>query len=327
MSKKKVRTHRMRRRKQHMDIISTTFKDAYKTFMAEKRAMNLSEQTLETYKLHIESFLEYNDLYECTTPVLCIDMYLWWIEDMQQDPKKKAVTVASYCRSVRAFIYWLQDNNFCLEFHMSIPKYQKEIKETYTDEELAILLEKPNEKECSEVDYQTWVFINLIVATGLRLSSALNIKVASYVPKDKKIYVQMTKNKKGQVTYINDEMSRILNQYIKRFELTNNDYMFCTAEGTPLAKRTMQDNVATYNRKNGVNKTSIHLMRHTFAKNYYEKTKDIYTLCHMLGHSNIGITENYLQDLGVKMENATAYNPQQQYAKESQKKTRRGKLK
>lgn len=317
----------MRRRRQHMEIISATFRSAYETFMAEKKAMNLSSQTLATYKLHIDSFLDYNDLYECTTPILGPDMYLWWIEDMQQDPKKKAVTVASYCRSVRAFIYWLQDNHYCSEFAMSIPKYQKEVKETYTDEELSTLLEKPNDKTCSEVDYQTWVFINLIVATGLRLSSALNIKVSSYISKDKKIYIQTTKNKKGQVAYINDEVCRILNQYIKRFELTDSDYMFCTAEGTPLAKRTMQDNVATYNRKNGVKKTSIHLMRHTFAKNYYEQTKDIYTLCRLLGHSNIGITENYLQDLGVSVENATAYNPQQQYAKDSQKKTRRGKMK
>ena len=141
----------MRRRRQHMEIISSTFRSAYETFMAEKKAMNLSAQTLETYKLHIESFLDYNDVYECTTPILGPDMYLWWIEDMQQDPKKKAVTVASYCRSVRAFIYWLQDNHYCSEFAMSIPKYQKEVKETYTDEELSILLEKPNDKTCSEV--------------------------------------------------------------------------------------------------------------------------------------------------------------------------------
>ncbi len=309
------------------ELLYATFESAYNAFMAEKRAMNLSEQTLETYELHIKSFLDYNDVYGCTTPVLGPDMYLWWVEDMQQDSKKKAVTVASYCRSVRAFIYWLQDNKYCIEFSMSIPKYQKEIKETYTDEELSVLLEKPNEKSCSEVEYQTWVFINLIVATGLRLSSALSIKVSSYVPKEKKIYIQMTKNKKGQVVFVNDEMSRILNQYIKRFELTENDYIFCSAEGMQLAKRTIQDNVATYNRKKGVSKTSIHLMRHTFAKNYYEKTKDIYTLCRLLGHSNISITENYLQDLGVKMENATAYNPQQQYANESKRKTRRGKMK
>lgn len=310
-----------------MDYINATFREAYDSFMAEKKAMNLSEQTLATYRLHIEHFLDYNDLYKCTTPITNIDFYLWWIEDMQEDPKKSDVTVASYCRSVRVFLYWMQDNKYCDVFSMSIPKFQTEVKETYTDDELSILLEKPNEKICSEVDYQAWVFINLIIATGLRLSSALNIKVSSYVPRDKKIYIQITKNSKGQVAYINDEMCRILNQYIKRFELTDNDYMFCTAEGTRLAKRTIQDNVATYNRKKSIKKTSIHLMRHTFAKNYYEKTKDIYTLCQLLGHSSISITENYLRDLGVKMENATAYNPQQQYAKSSQKKTRRGKMK
>ncbi len=145
---------------------------------------------------------------------------------MQQDPKKKDVTIASYCRSVRAFIYWLQDNHCCSEFSMGIPKYQKEIKETYTDAELSVLLTKPNEKTCSEVDYQTWVLINVIVATGLRLSSALNIKVSFYIAKDKKIYIKTTKNKKGQVAYINDEVCRTLNQYIKRFELTDSDYIF-----------------------------------------------------------------------------------------------------
>ncbi len=317
----------MRRRRQHMEIISTTFADAFERYIAEKKAINLSDDTLATYKLHINHFLKNEDLYKCTTPVLSLDMYLWWIEDMREDDRKKDVTVTSYCRSVRAFIYWLQDNHYCSEFHMPLPKYQKEVKETYTDEELSILLEKPNEKTCTEVQYQTWVFINLILATGLRLSSARNIQVSSYVPKEKKIYIQKTKNKNAQVVYVNDEVCRILNQYIKRFELTDSDYMFCTAEGTCLAKRTIQDNVATYNRDKGVTKTSIHLMRHTYAKNFYEQTKDIYTLCRLLGHSSIAITEEYLQDLGVKAENATAYNPQQQFAKGSQKKTRRGKMK
>lgn len=65
------------------------------------------------------------------------------------------------------------------------------------------------------------------------------------------IYIQTTKNKSGQVAYINDDVCRILNQYIKRFELTNSDYLFCTAEGTRLAKRTIQDNVASLFGTNG----------------------------------------------------------------------------
>ena len=88
----------------------------------------------------------------------------------------------------------------------------------------------------------------------------------------------------------------------------------------------MQDNVATYNRKLGVEKTSIHLMRHTFAKNYYIKTKDIYSLSKILGHSTIGTTEKYLSDLGLNLANAVAYNPQAIFGKKEQPKKRRGKI-
>ena len=142
----------------------------------------------------------------------------------------------------------------------------------------------------------------------MRLSSALNIQVSDIQRKEHSIYVQYTKNNKAQVFFVNDDMLSILSKYIIQFELSDNDFLFCTAEKKQLAKRTMQDNVATYNRKLGVEKTSIHLMRHTFAKNYYIKTKDIYSLSKILGHSTIGTTEKYLSDLGLNLANAVAYN-------------------
>ena len=191
---------------------------------------------------------------------------------------------------------------------------------------MTTLLGKPN--ECSEVEYQTWVFENLIFSTGLRLSSALNIKVSEFDKKQKTIYVQKTKNHKALNLFLNNDMCNILQKYIATFELNDDDYIFCTAERTRLAKRTMQDNVATYNRKLGVDKTSIHLMRHTYAKQFYQKTKDIYTLSQVMGHSSIAITENYLKDLGLALENVVAYNPQQLFANTATKKnTRRGKVK
>ena len=61
---------------------------------------------------------------------------------------------------------------------------------------------------------------------------------------------------------------------------------------------------------------------------FYQKTKDIYTLSQVMGHSSIAITENYLKDLGLALENVVAYNPQQLFANTATKKnTRRGKVK
>lgn len=59
-------------------------------------------------------------------------------------------------------------------------------------------------------------------------------------------------------------------------------------------------------------------MRHTFAKNYYAQTKDIYSLQQILGHSTITTTENYIRDLGLTPSNSVAYNPQRQFMASSQ---------
>ena len=108
--------------------------------------------------------------------------------------------------------------------------------------------------------------------------------------------------------------------------MTDNDYLFCKGDNTRMANHTMQCNVANYNRAHNIEKTSIHLFRHTFAKNYYAQTKDVYTLCQVLGHSNISVTEVYLKDLGVSLFADTVYNPQQQYAKKDTAPKRRGRM-
>ena len=278
---KKERKHEKmaakRRRTQTMaEYEKTLIKDAYTFFINEKRAENLSQATLKIYDVHITSFIETMEIGNLSCALLNDNptLYLDWIEYLQNEKRKKDVTIASYCRSVRAFLYWLQDNNYTDPIPLKIPKYQKTVKVCYTADELTTLLKKP--KNCSEVEYQTWVFVNLICSTGLRLSSALSIKVADVSYKEKAVYIQQTKNNKAQVLFLNDNVLSIIKKYVALFDLNKEDFLFCTAEKTQLAIRTMEDNVATYNRKRGIEKTSIHLFRHTFAKNYYAQTKDIY---------------------------------------------------
>ena len=310
-----------RRRRQAVIVENITLQQAYIQFMEDKKAENLSSATLATYKIHIENFIDFTDMANFTTALVGKDIYDYWIEDLQNDQNKKDITVASYCRSVRAFLYWMIDNHYIEDDDYKVPRYQKTIKVCYTDDELRVLLKKP--AHCSEVEYQSWVFINLICSTGLRLSSALALKVSDFDFTQHIVYIQKTKNNRAQVLYLSDELLTIIKKYIALFELEVDSYLFCSAEGTVLNKRTMQQNIANYNNKHGVEKTSIHLFRHTFAKNYYNKTKDIYSLSHILDHSSIATTEKYLTDLGVSLADATAYNPQLLYAENNKRKRRK----
>lgn len=300
-------------------------KDALEEFYQDKRTENTAESTLKTYDMHIRNFIDSNDMWDFTTSLINKDHYQWWVEDLQEDDRKSDTTVATYCRSVRAFIYWLQENEYTDVFPVKIPKYQKKVKRCYTDEELKTLLEKPD-RNCSEVQYQTWVYINLLISTGLRLSSSLDILVKDIDFKNNVVYVDTTKNNQGLALSLNDDVIKILKKYIQLFRLSADDYLFCKGDNTRMANHTMQCNVANYNRAHGVEKTSIHLFRHTFAKNFYIQTKDVYTLCQVLGHSNISVTEGYLKDLGVSLFADTVYNPQQQFTKKDSSPKRRGKF-
>lgn len=325
---KKEGEHTMRR-KQTMSLKLVKFDECYRLFIDEKIALGISDQTLATYKLHIENFLKLTEAGNLAAGSFNADFWNYYLTELKEDEGKKDVTVTSYARSIRVFLYWCMDNDYINSMNLKLPKYKKTVKEVYTGEEIQTLLEKPV-KPFSEVTYQTWVFINLIMSTGLRLSSALDLTVSDYVRKEQILYVQNTKQKMGQKLYLNDDVCNIINKYIREFDLDDNDYLFCTANRGRMARRTMEDNVATYNRSRGVIKTSIHLMRHTFAKNYYQNSKDVYGLQQILGHSQISTTEHYLRGLGVDSTVTSVYNPQQQFGRkkeENQKKRRSRKMK
>lgn len=297
-------------------------------YLKEKKAINLSQYSIKLYSYHCSVYLDYVDP-EGVLPVwkaCTLENYRAYILH-QQDIGTKDITIASQTRSIKAWFYWLMDNHCIADFKVVIPKYQETIPETYDDTELAALLKKPS-RGCTEVEYETWVFINMAIATGLRLSSITSLKVENISFPESTISVGRTKNRSALKLVINRELADIIRCYIRIFQLKKGDYLFCTAQGSPLAKRTVEDFVRRYSMKRGVFKQrAIHAFRHTFAKNYYLQNHDMYRLKELMGHTLISTTEKYLKSLGLETSRAIEYNPQSQFiVKEtSKKKVRRGK--
>jgi len=53
----------------------------------------------------------------------------------------------------------------------------EEVKETYTDQEIALLLKKPDMKSAEFSEYRNWVIINYVLGTGNRAGTIINIKI------------------------------------------------------------------------------------------------------------------------------------------------------
>ena len=72
------------------------------------------------------------------------------------------------------------------------------------------------------------------------------------------------------------------------------DYLFCNVFGQQLIKSTCYNMLYQYNRNRGVQTTGIHRYRHTFAKQWILNGGNVVTLSHILGHSSLAITQNYI---------------------------------
>ena len=72
------------------------------------------------------------------------------------------------------------------------------------------------------------------------------------------------------------------------------EYLFCNEHGEMLTENALRLAIARYNRQRGVQKTSIHMFRHTFARKYLlDCGGNAFTLQKLLGHSTLEMTKHY----------------------------------
>jgi integrase/recombinase XerD len=201
-------------------------------------------------------------------------------------------------------VYFCQSRDWIAHFKVSIPKARKKIKETYTVEELDSLIfsGKPNTKKCSFSEYKTWAFESYLLATGNRLSTALNVKIKDVNFENKTIYLCETKNRKEQIIPLSPQLALDLREYLEFRKGEADDYLFCNEYGEKASDRTYQQLVRRYNTKRNVEKTSIHVFRHTFAKQWVLASGDIARLQKILGHASLSTTNEYLNMFGQDLQ-------------------------
>lgn len=140
-----------------------------------------------------------------------------------------------------------------------------------------------------------YVFSNYLIATGNRLSTALNVLIRDLDFENGMIQMNTTKNRKQQIIPMSKTLECILREYLNYRGGSDADYLFCTNTGEKAKSRTYQDALAKYNHGRGVLKTSAHLYRHTFAKKWILNGGDIFRLQKILGHSDLTIVREYVE--------------------------------
>lgn len=231
-----------------------------------------------------------------------------YVEFMIEKGTLNLNTINTRLNNLRVFLYYCMKNEFISEFKICLLNAGETVKLIYTNEELEKLLKKPKTKKFAE--YRNWVMINYLLGTGNRLKTVRFLRVNDVMFQSNKIHLARVKNKRQQLVPLSIQLENILQEYIEMWDLKPDDFLFPNQFGKQMTKSGYQSAIRNYNLRRKVERTSIHLFRHTFAKLYHKNGGDIVNLQHLLGHSNINITMQYVKLLGEEVaDNYDILNP------------------
>ena len=111
---------------------------------------------------------------------------------------------------------------------------------------------------------------------------------------NRQVVFRHTKSGRIQVSPLCSQMVSILADYMTIRKGNPEDYLFCNQYGEMLSENALRLAVAHYNKSRGIQKTSLHLFRHTFARKYLvDCGGNAFTLQRLLGHSTLTMSKRY----------------------------------
>lgn len=264
-----------------------SYDEALQEYLLLCKRRNLSEHTIYGYRYIGERFAEWNNdkLIEKNTTLRYID-YLQSIDT-------KATSINSQIRKITPVLNYGWEMGYWCKVDFLQLKEDKEIKETYTQEELDLLLEHPTTKKFTEM--RNWAITWTFAATGIRRSELLDLKVCSVNLLERTILLNKTKSRKARYVPISSGLADVLEEYLSLRNGKNSEYLFPTVYNTKMSTSSVNKELESYNTKMGVVSTGIHKFRHTFITRAVNENVNVLTLKKITGHSSMDILNGYYQ--------------------------------
>lgn len=283
----------MKRKMIEVNAKDITFDRGYDEFIFYCRTRNLRPATIQFYDNSVRT------IYKFIEPKMAIkditkDVVDRFIICCQDELDIKDITVNTYLRALKAILYYFMKLGYMDKFHIPLVKFDKPVIEVYTDQEVKILLKKPNRSKCAFAEFRDWTICNVLYSTGIRCSNILDLKVREVDLYNNLLYLKTTKNRKPLALPITKSLQPILREYLSVRNGNGEEYLFCTSYGDKIKRGSLYHSMVDYNLNRGVNKTGIHRWRHTFAKQWILNGGDIIKLQKTLNHSDLDMVRNYV---------------------------------
>lgn len=200
--------------------------------------------------------------------------------------------------SLRMLYIFLVKENIVKENLMSsftLPKRDKKLPIVLSQEEMIEILD--GIIVCDAISSRNRCMVELLYATGMRISELLNLTLKDLNIKMGFIKVIGKGNKERMIpigSYVGEILEQYINDYRAEFNIKNDSLLFFNKPGQRLSREEFYSILQTIvNSTSITKKVSPHTFRHTFATHLLENGADLRSIQELLGHSDISTTTIY----------------------------------
>lgn len=265
--------------------------------------LKYSKETINSYKHDIESFYQF--IFSQGFDIKDVDLGLirnYLSTQIENGISKR--TCARRIACLRNYFNFLMRKNYVkTNYFLFISAPKKEIR--YPDalylEQIELLFKK-NRERTDELQKRDQAIIELLYASGVRVSELINIKLCDIDMKNRNIRI-LGKGNKERIVMFSKSCQQTLMDYLlgSRDQLLaknkidyNVEYLFLNQFGKQLSSRGVEYILKEIQDKAGIQLgLHPHLFRHTFATHLLEGGADLRVIQELLGHSSINTTQVY----------------------------------
>lgn len=184
-------------------------------------------------------------------------------------------------------------------YNIQRPKKSNHLPNIFSKDEIRKLLQAPQ-------NLKHRCILLTIYSSGLRISEALNLRIADIHSDEGYLFIKDSKCKRDRKTILSPILLQVLRSYYKAYKPAY--WLFEGQDGGKYSAKSIQNVLRSAVEKSGVNPWgTVHTLRHSFATHLLQEGVNLRIIQSMLGHSSSKTTEIYTHVLAIN--NKTAKSP------------------